>query len=542
MIITGNIFDLNHRRFCGGKITISNNLILSIEWLDTIFSNFILPGFVDSHVHIESSMLTPTRFSELIVPRGTIGVVADPHEIVNVCGVAGVEFMLDDAKRALNKIFFGVPSCVPATPFETSGFALGIEDTAILLKNEAVVSLAEMMNFPGVLNDDPFVLLKLDAAKSIGKPIDGHAPGLRGEALSKYIGMGVCTDHECFTLEEALEKIEKGMMVQIREGSAAKNFNDLAPLISLHPDKIMFCSDDCHPDEIVRDGHIDKVVRRALALGYDVFDVIKAASLNAINFYKLPVGQLRVGDKADFIVVDNLNDFTVLETYVDGEKVFGTSSEPTRNITTHHINNFTASKITASDLVVPAISLNNIRVIEARDGDLLTDELHLKPLVINGCVESDIENDVLKLVVINRYIQAKPQIGFIKGFNLKTGALGGSVAHDSHNLILIGTNDDDILALANAIIDLKGGIGSCVDGKIDLLELPIAGLMSARDGVTVAHDYERLNENAKLQGSSLFAPFMTLAFMSLLVIPSLKLGDKGLFDSKNFKFVDLFVE
>lgn len=540
MIISGNLIDVHNRSIYGVDLEFIDGIIVSISKSLNQYSTFISPGLIDSHVHIESSMLTPQRFSELIVPRGTIAVVADPHEIANVCGIEGVEFMIADSKLAQFKAFFCAPSCVPATPFETSGFSLGVSDVQGLMQRKEIVGLAEMMNFPGVLSGDAEIALKLHSAIEVNKPIDGHAPRLSGDALSTYIASGVRTDHECSSLEEALEKISKGMMVQIREGSAAKDFNVLASLIASHPDKIMFCTDDCHPDEIVKYGHIDEIVKRALALGYDIFDILKASSINPIQFYSLPVGQLRVGDRADFIVVDDLKNYNIIESYIDGKKVFGSGTFVLEQNKCDVINNFSANKISSNDLLLESIDNKRIRVINAMDGELLTTEVLYYPKIENGFIVPDVENDLLKLVVINRYKNSKPQVGFIKGFQLKEGAIGGSVAHDSHNLIFVGTNDMDIVNLANAIIEVKGGIGSCINAAIDILQLPIAGLMSSCSGAEVASDYERLNKTVKLMGTQLSAPFMTLAFMSLLVIPHLKLGDKGLFDSTNFKFVDLF--
>ncbi len=543
MKISGNIVDILGRRIFPGEITLEDGCIKKISKLDRNFSNYILPGLVDSHVHIESSMLTPADFSGLVVPRGTVAVVSDPHEIANVLGVAGVEYMIKDAQNVPLKCFFGAPSCVPATSFETAGFKISARDIEYLFNN-GTSFLAEMMNFPGVVYRDKEVWEKLELAKKYGFPIDGHAPGLRGEQLRKYAEAGISTDHECSTIEEALSKIALGIKTQIREGSAARNFEALHPLIKQEPLNTMLCTDDSHPDLIIEKGHIDRLIRLGLEKGYSIFDMYQTAVINPVQHYNLPVGLLQEGDAADLIIVDNLMDFNVLETYIDGQKV-ATNEGPLFNIPVSDlVNNFNCSPVSLDELrVVAPVSNPQIRLIEAEDGELLTKQLVWDISCNAGdVIEADPKLDILKIVVVNRYQQAKPVVGFIKNFGLKRGALASSVAHDSHNIVAIGCDDAAIQTAINTIIEVKGGVVATVDERIELLELPVAGLMSNRAGQDVADAYIKINDFVNEMGCSMSAPFMTLAFMPLLVIPSLKIGDKGLFDVDNFSFTGLFID
>lgn len=541
--LKGNIVDIVEKRIFPGMIEIEEGKIISVSTIDEACSNYILPGLIDSHVHIESSMMIPSRFADMVVPRGTVAVVSDPHEIANVMGVSGVEYMINDAKKVPLKCFFGAPSCVPATDFETSGHRISYDDIEYLFKKEAWF-LAEMMNFPGVINQNKDVLAKLNLAKKYNLPIDGHAPGLRGAELKAYVEGGISTDHECFSVEEALEKIQMGMKIQIREGSAARNFEALHSLISTHPNHTMLCTDDSHPDLIIEKGHIDRLMSLGLKKGYSIFEMYQAAVLNPVQHYKLPVGLLQKGDDADFIIVDNLDDFNVLSTYIKGKKVAENGKAlfdlPPVNI----VNNFNCAPIYEDDLRVIAPYNNpNIRVLEAEDGELLTGEfihkLHLKK---GEDVTSDIHNDLLKIVVINRYTKAKPVVGFIKKFKMKAGALASSVAHDSHNIVAVGCDDASLVRVINDVIDKKGGIAACSNDQIMALDLPIAGLMSDKKGEEVAAIYTNLNAFVGKMGCEMRAPFMTLAFMPLLVIPSLKIGDKGLFDVGTFSLTSLFVD
>lgn len=455
--VAGQIVDINGRKIFPGEILVSGGRIVSIRRVDSAPLRYIMPGFVDSHVHIESSMLTPSRFAQLVVPRGTIAVVSDPHEIANVAGVEGVEYMIRDAKKVPLKVFFGAPSCVPATSFETSGAVLGPEEVRGLLEREDVWFLSEMMNFPGVVGDVSDVIKKIEYAQLKNKPVDGHAPGLRGEALKKYVSYGISTDHECSSYEEAEEKIKLGVKIQVREGSAARNFDALHNLFSLYPDSLMLCTDDSHPDEIISDGHIDRLIRLGLKrYNVDLFDLLRSASVVPVEHYKIPVGLLREGDYADFLVVSNLEEFDVLESYIDGRKVYDKRDGVLFSFDiSERINRFRTNMISASDLkIVLPEECATVRVIDVKDGELLTGQYLWKPSVSPGqTVESSVAEDVLKLVVVNRYSDQKPSIGFVRNVGLKKGAIASTVAHDSHNIIATGTDDTSIAKAVNAIIE-----------------------------------------------------------------------------------------
>lgn len=516
-----------------------NGLIVQIEKTNLPVDAalpFIMPGFIDSHVHIESSMLVPSEFARLAVVHGTIATVSDPHEIANVCDKAGVQFMLDNAKQTPFHFYFGAPSCVPATIFETAGAKLDSNDVKELLDKDEIVYLSEMMNFPGVLNGDKEVLKKISAAKSAGKPVDGHAPGLSGDDAKKYIEAGISTDHECFTLEEAAWKLKCGMKIIIREGSAAKNFDALIPLLKDYPKRMMFCSDDKHPDSLV-EGHINDLCKRAVAAGIPLFNVIGAACINPVLHYTLKTGLLRNGDAADFIIVKNLIDFEVMQTFIQGNLVAENGQTLLHSVPVNPVNNFNCKPISVNDILFPNPGKEKIPVIEALDGQLVTNNIFLKPLIQDGQIISDTENDILKLVVVNRYTTAPPAIAFIKNFGINRGAIASSVAHDSHNIIAVGADDLSIVRAINLIIQHRGGI-CCVDKHNEqILPLPIAGLMNSEDGYYVAEQYAKLDKKAKAIGAHLSAPFMTLSFMALLVIPEIKLSDMGLFDGKAFQFI-----
>ncbi len=540
MKIKGKIVDLFSDTIFNGQLEIEDGKIVSIVKLDTHFKNFIIPGLVDSHVHIESSMLSPCQFSKLVVPRGTVAVVTDPHEIANVLGVEGVNYMINNSLFTPLKCFFGAPSCVPATSFETSGFQIDSLQVKDLLERKDIWFLSEMMNFPGVIHDDKEVMEKIAYAKEFGKNIDGHAPGLLGKDLEKYAKSGITTDHECTTIDEAIDKINNGMVIQIREGSAAKNFNHLKDLYVDYANHIMLCTDDSHPDELIRKGHIDKIIKLGISEGINIFDLLRSATHKPVFHYNLPVGLLRVGDDADFCIIDNLTDFSILETYIKGEKVFSNGKVNFSIKESLPVNNFNIDAISINDIQLKHHDNCEIKVIEAADGDLITKDFTWNPEGINGFIQSDVTKDILKIVVVNRYNKEKPSVGFINNIGLKNGAFACSVAHDSHNLIAVGVDDKDIVMALNILIENKGGMVYCGDGKADFLKLEIAGLMTDADGVEVAHKYEELNLMVKENGSFLHAPFMTLSFMSLLVIPSLKIGDKGLFDVNSFSFVNIF--
>ncbi|MCF0070903.1 adenine deaminase [Dyadobacter sp. CY261] len=501
---------------------------------------YVLPGFADAHVHVESSMLTPAQFARLAVTHGTIATVSDPHEIANVLGVEGVHFMIADGKRVPFKFCFGAPSCVPATIFETAGAEIDAVQIGELLASDDIGYLAEVMNFPGVLNNDPDMMAKINWAKHYNKVIDGHAPGLRGAAAKQYASHGISTDHECFTYDEAREKIGYGVKILIREGSAARNFDALIPLIDEFPDQIMFCSDDKHPDNLV-EGHINVLVKRALALGYNLWNILQAACINPVLHYSLNVGLLREGDPADLIIIDNTSAFNILETWIDGALIAKQGRSLIPDLRSEHLNHFECAPRLSDDFIFPAKNPDKqIRVIEALEGQLVTNEWITNAKVVNGTVVPDLEKDVLKIVVVNRYSAAPPAVAFIRSFGLKKGALASSVAHDSHNIICIGCDDESIARAVNLVIDAKGGLSAVGPDAEHLIRLPIAGLMTDEDGYQVAKSYIRLDRFVKNElESTLKSPFMSLSFMALLVIPSLKLSDKGLFDGENFKFTTL---
>ena len=536
--IGGQIVDLVNSRIFSGVVVVQNGKIAKIEEQPVGNTRYIMPGFVDAHVHIESSMLVPSEFARLAVCHGTVATVSDPHEIANVLGKEGVRYMIENGKKVPFKFFFGAPSCVPATAFETSGAILDSKDIEELMALPDIYYLSEVMNYPGVINGDPEMMGKIAAAQRYGKPIDGHAPAVTGSDLQKYVGAGITTDHECFSLADALEKISLGMKILIREGSAARNFDALISLMAAHPDKLMFCSDDKHPDEL-DNGHIDELVRRAIDLGYDVMDVLKVASLNAVRHYHLPVGLLQEGDDADFIVVDELRRPVARQTYIKGELVAENGVPNFKYVETETPNIFQRPYLYAQDLFVPDEG-KKIKVIECFDGQLITKCGLAEPKVVEGGIVSDVEHDILKMVVVNRYQPYSPAVAFIKGFGLKRGALASSVAHDSHNIVSVGVTDRDILHAINLLIEHKGGVTAYCGTEMVAVPLPVAGLMSNEDGYEVAQAYKNADALAKRLGSTLFAPFMTLAFMALLVIPELKLSDRGLFDVNLFSFTSIY--
>jgi len=568
--ITGILVDIFQQKVYPARVEILNGRINSITPLpdDSTHLPFIMPGFVDAHVHIESSMLIPSEFARLAVVHGTVATVSDPHEIANVCGLEGVEYMIENGRTVPFKFNFGAPSCVPATIFETAGAELNSADIDKLLQREDILYLSEMMNFPGVLYKDEEVLKKIAAAHRQGKPVDGHAPGLRGEQAQQYIDAGISTDHECFTSEEALDKLQRGMKILIREGSAAKNFEALIELLNDYPDAMMFCSDDKHPDSLVS-GHINQLCQRAITKGIERFKVLKAACVNPVLHYNLPVGLLRVGDPADCIMVKDLLSFEVLKTYINGELVaekgrslisqesglppVALAKGGVRSRESKTVNNFSCDKKKPSDFEMESMTEKEILksnwlridgsegrsvlVIEALDGQLITNKIEAEIETGEAVLTTNTKDDLLKIVVVNRYKNAPVAKAFIKNFGLKSGAIASSVAHDSHNIVAIGVDDESICQAVNLVIAEKGGI-SCVSAQTNMvLALPVAGLMSNEDGYKVAEAYTAIDAMAKSLGSTLSAPFMTLSFMALLVIPHLKLSDKGLFDGDSFKFL-----
>lgn len=538
-ILKGNLVDCLARTMSPAELHFHNGKITAVVPIDGNSPDphlpFILPGFVDAHVHIESSMLVPAAFARLAVVHGTVATVSDPHEIANVCGIEGVHFMIDNGKKVPFKFNFGAPSCVPATAFETAGAGLNAEDVRHLLASDDIRYLSEMMNFPGAIQGEAEVMKKIEAAHALQKPVDGHAPGLRGLPLQTYVDRGISTDHECFTIEEAREKLSLGMKILIREGSAAKNFEALIPLVDTHPDMVMFCSDDKHPDSLV-EGHINQLCARAVAKGCDVFHVLRAACVNPVLHYNLDVGLLRVGDPADFVVLDNLSSFRVLSTYIAGQQVAANGVSligyvPDR---VEPINHFNAEEIGAAQLSIKASAPYPYPVMACLDGQLITQKTKHQPFQQDGTWISSTKTDVLKIIVVNRYAKAPVAKAFVHGFGLQRGAIASSVAHDSHNIVAVGVDDESLARAVNLIVKSRGGV-SCVDDSLEhILPLPVAGLMSADDGYAVASSYTEIDRAAKLLGSPLSAPFMTLSFMALLVIPHLKLGDKGLFDGDSF--------
>ncbi len=536
--VSGNVIDVVGQRIYQGTLVIDEGKIIDIREEPAHSDQYIAPGLVDAHIHIESSMLIPSEFARLASVHGTVATVSDPHEIANVLGIEGVKFMIENGEKVPFKFFFGAPSCVPATAFETAGARLGVEEVEELLRMTEVKYLSEMMNFPGVLFQDKEVMAKLELAKKIGKPIDGHAPGVRGEDAKKYILAGISTDHECYTKEEALEKIRYGMKILIREGSAAKNFEALSSLIEEYPDMVMLCSDDKHPNDLAL-GHVNELIIRALNKGYDLMKVLRCCTFNPVRHYGLEVGLLQKGDPADFIVVDNLKDFRIRASFITGEKVAEAGHTCIQSVQTEACNNFNTGLMNRNELILKPRG-STIKVQKALEGQLITELILTEPKIVLDNVVSDPDRDILKLVVKNRYDEAPSAIGFIGNIGLKRGALASCVAHDSHNILAMGADDDSIFRAINLIIESRGGI-SLVDGPLEvILPLPYAGIMSGDDGSLVAKKYDWMDKKTKEMGCTLSAPYMTLSFMALLVIPALKLSDKGLFDGTRFRFTDIF--
>lgn len=540
MTIKTNYVDISNQKIYPAEIHISNQKIVAITAINETVKGFAIPGFVDAHVHIESSMLIPSEFARLAVIHGSVGTVSDPHEIANVMGIEGVYYMINNGKKVPFKFNFGAPSCVPATSFETAGAEINVEGIQELMANKDIKYMAEMMNYPGVIYQDPMVMAKIAAAKASGKPIDGHAPGIVGEDIKKYISAGISTDHECFTLAEALEKLSLGMKVIIREGSAAKNFDTLIDILPEHSANVMFCSDDKHPDDLML-GHINQLAARAIAKGKPLFDVLQVACINPVKHYNLDIGLLQVKDPADFIIVEDLTNFKVLATYIDGQLVAENGKSFIQPVKETVINNFDTNLKTVADFTLKPIT-NNIQVIQAVDGALITKNFEAAAKIEQDNTVSCTQKDVLKMVVVNRYSNSPISFAFINGFNLKSGALASCVGHDSHNIIAVGTTDEAICAAVNLIIKNKGGISAVDEQQEQVLPLPVAGIMSTDEGTVVANSYSKIDLFSKKDlGCTLRSPFMTLSFMALLVIPRLKLSDKGLFDGGEFKFTPLFV-
>lgn len=537
--IEGNIVDIHNREIFPGSITIDKKgVIVSIDRNLKKYDYYICPGFIDAHVHIESSMLIPEEFSKLAIRRGTIAIINDPHEIANVMGMEGINYMIENSSKSDIKMFFTIPSCVPATPFDSSGSVISSQDVEKMAASGKFIGLSEMMNVPGVLHQDPEVMSKLEIARRYHLKIDGHAPGLSGEELKQYIATGISTDHECVSVEEAKEKISNGMKILIREGSAAKNYEALKQLIATNPDDVMFCTDDSHPDELLLEGEIDKLVSRAIKDGFDLFDVLKIASYNPVLHYGIGVGTMKIGDSADFIKIRNLESFETLAVYIGGIEKFNLNKKAVinPNESSKAINNFQRHVISISDISKPVEK--ELVCIKVFQGEIITGRADFTIPSPSLNFESDIERDILKIVYLNRYQNSPPKVGFISGFGLKEGAFATSISHDSHNIIAVGCSDKDILDVINTVIEEKGGLAVKNNNGIMKLSLPFAGIMTCASGEKTAFAWNKLTHELNRMGCMFDSPFMTLSFMSLIVIPQLKIGEQGLFDFNSFKFID----
>ncbi|AZA27189.1 MULTISPECIES: adenine deaminase [Borreliella] len=542
--IEANYIDIFNKEIYPASITIKNGYIVSIKKIDAILKEYVLPGFIDAHIHIESSFLIPSNFAHLVVQHGTVATISDPHEIANVNGIEGINFMINNSKKTEFKIFFGAPSCVPAlsSEFETSGHVLDDQDVDKLMQSNDIYYLSEVMDFKGVINKDVGIINKINSALKRNKVVDGHAPGLSPYLTLKYASSGISTDHECSTIEDARYKLSLGMKIIIREGSAAKNFESLHPLISEcskeYCDSLMFCFDDAHPNDILN-GHINSIVARAIEYGHDFFDVLKIACINPVLHYKIPVGLLRTGDPADFIITKDIKTFEIDKTYINGKLVFNDGISHIPLISEIPINNFNCEQKSILDF---KFSTKNkmIPIINCINNQIITHKTMIDSNLLAPDFQSNIAEDILKIAVINRYENnSKISIGFIKNFGIRKGAIGSTVAHDSHNIIVVGTNDEYLCKATNIIIENKGGLCALNNEKTIIIKLPISGLMSALPAKEIASQYVKLNDFCKnVLGSQLDDPLMTLSFMSLTVVPHLKINDKGLFDVDSFCFLN----
>ena len=519
-----------------------NKKINYIKKINTKCRNYIIPGLIESHIHIESSMLTPSRFAYIAVRHGTTAVVTDPHEIANVLGIDGIKFMRDDAKKTPLKIFFTAPSCVPSTKFETSGATIDSEKIKLLLQQKDVVALGEMMNFYGVIHKDPEVTKKIKYGHKFKKPIDGHCPGLTGEKLKKYIQAGITTEHECTTLTEAKEKLSNGMKIMIKQGSYAKNLENIYPLAHKNADKCFLVSDDLHADDLLK-GHMNVKLKKIINLGIDPIDAIKMATINPAKHYNLNVGLLSQGDPADFVIINNFKDFKVLETYING-KLVAKNSKPLFELPqVKIINSFDINKKNINDFKININKKNGtikVNVIGILKNQIITKKLTEKLRIKNYEILPEPNKDILRIAVAERYGHNNLALGFIKGFKLKEGAVASSIAHDSHNIIAIGIDKKDIAKSINTIIEMKGGLTIVKNDKVLIkLPLPIAGLMSDRPAKELVKKLNKFHKNLKKLGCILNSPIMILSFMALPVVPEIKLTDKGLFDVEKFDFINL---
>ncbi len=508
---------------------------------------FVCPGFVDSHFHIESSMTCITEFARAVIPSGTTAVIADPHEIANVLGADGINYMLESSKNQPMNIYFTLSSCVPATDMETSGAKLGVDELLPFISNDRIVALAEMMNYPGVIYRDPEVLKKIELAKIHRKPVDGHAPGLTGKDLYAYIAAGISSDHECTTAGEAREKLDAGMHIMIREGTAAKNLSSLIPIINERSSRrIMWCADDRHPYDIMQHGHIDSMVRRAIKSGIDPVVAIQMATINPAEYFGInDIGAIGPGRRADLLVFSDIHNLRIEQVYTSGILVAENSqmspeisrpvsipSKPSMNV-----------KLDAIDFSI-TVKSNHIRVIDVVPDQVITAQSVLEVSTSGNKAVADISRDILKIAVIERHTgSGNMGKGFVRGFGLKKGALASSVAHDSHNIIVVGTNDEDMKEAVLGVVKMGGGLAAVCDNKICAsLALPVAGLMSLEPLTVVNEKLDNIFKSARELGSALHDPFMALSFLALPVIPELKLTDKGLVDVRQFRIVPLFAD
>lgn len=537
-----NYLNVFSNEFLCGDIAVANGLISGVGKYDgkteiDVSGKLVLPGFIDAHIHLESSMVTPAEFAKAVVAHGTTTVITDPHEITNVMGIDGVEYMIQASQNLPIDVHFMMPSCVPATEIDESGAELDCKDIDLYLDNKKVLGLAEMMNYVGVINGDKNVLSKIVTSQAHHKKIDGHAPELSGNDLNAYIAAGVYSDHECSTFENALEKLRKGQFIMIREGTAAHNLKALMPLLTQqYYSRCMFATDDKHPSDLLHGGHIDYIVKQALKNGADPIVALKTATHHAARYFLLNnKGAIASGYLADIVVVDNLEDFNVETVFKRGKLVFDGEvkdfSAPTvdEKLAEKCFDTFHLDSVTPSSFKVDG----KLGLIGLVGGELLTRNLGTADKI-------DVENDILKIACIERHKGTNHiGVGYVKGYSLKSGAVATSVAHDSHNIITVGCNDDDIAVAVNAIKDSKGGIAVVENGKIKaLLELPIAGLMSDEPLTTVNEKLENAKSSAyELGADKSIDPFMTLSFLSLPVIPSLRITTKGVFDAENWKML-----
>jgi adenine deaminase len=535
-VIEGNLVDVVREAVFPARIETSHGIITLIERVDKEFRDFLVPGLIDAHIHIESSLLSPSRFAEAAVPHGTTAVIADPHEIANVLGLEGIDYMVRDAAAVPLRFYFTAPSCVPATPFETSGAVLGPREVEKLLERDNFIALGELMNYPGAIRGDPDVIAKIDVARRLRKPVDGHCPLLSGEPLRAYVGLGISTDHECTTAAEALEKHALGMRVMVREGSVSKDLEALAPFARDH--EFLLVSDDLLLPDLLR-GHLDRSLAAAVSLGIDPFRALRAATINPARHYGLPLGLLEAGRMADIVRVADLGSFRILEVYIGGRRAAG-QGRPTFVARPEPLpGRLSVRERSPRDFAVRASGPSaKVRSIGLVKDSLLTQSLKATLSVEDGLVMPDADRDILRIAVVNRYRDAPVANGFVTGFGLKDGAIAGSVAHDSHNIIAVGAGAGDVADAVNRVIREGGGFSACASGRGAILPLPVAGLMSAEPAAAVGETLDRLHAMAEAQGSTIPRPFMAMSFLSLLVIPSLKIGDRGLFDVDAFRFVE----